>query len=373
MSGRDAGCEPARRLPTGAGLDYTRPGGLTTRRRLATCPTQVVLLVLLFAFAGCTRAPSAGEVTEIRIPTGAGGVGFLPLLVMEKYHLVEEQAEKSGLENLHVQWTNLGGPAVMNDALLSGSVDYIAAGPPAFLTLWDKTRDSSKVMGVAAMSSLPMYLNTSASNLKTADDLTAKDKVAMTAIKVSIPAIMLQMYAEQKYGASQVTRFDKYTVTMTHPDAMTALLAASGAVDAHFTSPPFHQRERKDPRVRTIMTSDEVMGGSTTFTMISTTTAFREHNPKVYAAVLAALEEANRRIVADKRAAADLLAASAGDAGLSAGEIVEVLADPAIKFTTTPENVMKYAGFMHRIGSLQHVPMSWKDLFFPEVYGAPGS
>jgi len=330
-------------------------------------------LFLLLPLAGCTGGRPTGEVTEIRIPTGAGGVGFLPLLVMEKSHLIEEAAKKEGVESLHVQWINLGGPAVMNDALLSGSVDFIAAGPPAFLTLWDKTRDSSKVTGVAAMTSLPMYLNTSGSNLKTPDDLSAKDKIAMTAIKVSIPAIVLQMYAEQKYGPSQFARFDKYTVTMTHPDAVTALLAGSGAIDAHFTSPPFHQRERKDARVRTILTSDSVMGGSTTFTMISTTSAFREHNPKVYAAVLAALDEANRRILADKRAAADLLAASSGDAGLSAEEIVEVLGDPSIKFTTTPENVMKYAGFMHRIGSLQHLPNSWKDLFFPEIHGVPGS
>jgi NitT/TauT family transport system substrate-binding protein len=292
---------------------------------------------------------------------------------MEKDRLIEDQAKKTGVENLRVQWINLGGPAVMNDALLSGSVDFIAAGPPAFLTLWDKTRDSAKVLGVAAMTSLPMYLNTSSSNLNSPDDLTAKDKIAMTGIKVSIPAILLQMYAEQKYGPAQFTRFDKYTVTMTHPDAMTALLAGSGGIDAHFSSPPFHQRERKDARIRTIMNSDSVMGGSTTFTMISTTSAFRERNPKVYAAVLAALEEANRRIIADKRAAADLLAASAGDAGLSPSEITDVLGDPSIKFTSTPENVMKYAEFMHHIGSLQHLPDSWKDLFFPEIHGAPGS
>jgi NitT/TauT family transport system substrate-binding protein len=332
-----------------------------------------VLLLSLLLLPSCTPSHSTAEATEIRIPTGAGGVGFLPLLMMEKYHLIEDQAKSSGLDHLHVQWINLGGPAVMNDALLSGSVDFIAAGPPAFLTLWDKTRDSAKVMGVAAMASLPMYLDTSASNLKTPDDLTSKDKIAMTAIKVSIPAILLQMYAEQKYGPSQVTRFDKFTVTMTHPDAMTVVLAGSGGIDAHFSSPPFHQRERKDPRIRTILTSDAVMGGSATFTMISTTAAFREHNPKVYAAVLAALEEANRRIVADKRAAAALLAASAGDAGLSADEVVNVLGDPDIKFTTTPENVMKYAGFMHRIGSLQHLPESWKDLFFPEIHGVSGS
>ena len=133
------------------------------------------------------------------------------------------------------------------------------------------------------MSSLPMYLNARADHLKKLDDITERDKIAVTAIKVSIPSIIMQMYARDKYGASETTRFDKYTVTMTHPDGVIALMSGSGAISAHFTSPPFHQRERKDPRIRTIMTSDEVMGGSTTFTMLSTTTAFREKNPKVYA------------------------------------------------------------------------------------------
>ena len=57
---------------------------------------------------------------------------------------------------------------------------------------------------------------------------------------------------------------------------------AASQITAHFTSPPFHQRERKDPQVRTIMTTDDVMGGSTTFTMLSTTATFREENPQVY-------------------------------------------------------------------------------------------
>jgi NitT/TauT family transport system substrate-binding protein len=305
------------------------------------------------------------EVSEIRIPTGAGGVGFLPLLVMEKNQLIEKYA------NVKVRWINIGGPAVMNDALLSGSADFITAGPPAFITLWDRTVTSAKIKGVAAMSSMPMYLNTRADHLKKLDDVTDKDKIAVTAIKVSIPSIIMQMYAKQKYG--QPTRFDKFTVTMTHPDAVIALLAGSSAVDAHFTSPPFAQREKKDPRVRTIMLSDDVMGGSTTFTMVSTTTKFRDQNPKVYAAVLQAIDEANRMIAADKKSAAELLLASTNDKGFSVQEIVEVLSDPHIKFTTTPENVMKYADFMNSIGSIKNRPASWKDMFFPEIHGAPGS
>jgi NitT/TauT family transport system substrate-binding protein len=306
---------------------------------------------------------------EVRIPKGAGGVGFLPLLVMEKYHLIEKYADVT------VRWMDLGGPAAMNDALLSSSADFISAGPPAFLTLWDKTHgsaSSANVQGVAAMTSMPMYLDTDSGHLKTLDDITDQDKIAVTSIKVSIPAIVMQMYAQQKYGQAQATRFDRFTVSMAHPDAVIALLSGSAGITAHFSSPPFHQRERKDPRIRTILTSDDVMGGSTTFTMISTTSKFRQENPQIFAAVLKALEEANRMIVADKNMAADLLVTSEGG-GLTREEIVEVLNDPHVKFTTTPENVMKYAEFMNDAGSIKNRPRSWKDLFFPEIHGVPGS
>ena len=303
---------------------------------------------------------------EVRIPKGAGGVGFLPLLVMEKYHLIEKYADVT------VRWMDLGGPAAMNDALLSGSADFISAGPPAFLTLWDKTKGTANVEGVAAMTSLPMYLNTNSPRLKTLDDITDQDKIAVTAVKVSIPAIIMQMYAEQKYGAAQATRFDKFTVSMAHTDAVVALLSGSAGIDAHFSSPPFHQRERKDPRIHTILNSDDVMGGSTTFTMVSTTSKFRQENPKLFEAVLKALEEANRMIVADKQMAADLLVTSEGG-GLTREEIVEVLSDPHVKFTTTPEHIMKYADFMYGAGSLTNHPTSWKELFFPEIQASPGS
>jgi NitT/TauT family transport system substrate-binding protein len=313
-----------------------------------------------------TACGSSANKHEVRIPKGAGGVGFLPLLVMEKYHLIEKYADVT------VRWMELGGPAAMNDALLSSSADFISAGPPAFLTLWDKTHGSANVEGVAAMTSMPMYLNTNSGRLKKLEDITDQDKIAVTSIKVSIPAIIMQMYARQKYGPSQATRFDKFTVSMAHPDAVVALLSGSAGISAHFSSPPFHQRERKDPRIRTILTSDDVMGGSTTFTMISTTSKFRQENPQVFAAVLKALEEANRMIVADKNMAADLLVTSEGG-GLTRDEIVEVLNDPHVKFTTTPENVMKYAEFMNDAGSIKNRPGSWKDLFFPEIHGVPGS
>src|SRR5215468_10958105 len=91
-----------------------------------------VSVSLWFMPTACNRRPAIPEheVTQVRIPRGAGGIGFLPLLVMEKYQLIERQAMDRGITNLRVQWIDLGGPAVMNDSLLSGAVDFIAAGPP---------------------------------------------------------------------------------------------------------------------------------------------------------------------------------------------------------------------------------------------------
>jgi len=223
------------------------------------------------------------------------------------------------------------------------------------------------------MTSLPMYLNTTRASLQKLEDLTDADKIAMTAIKVSIPAIVMQMYAAEKYGLAEATRFDNHTVSMTHPDGVIALLGGSGAISAHFTSPPFHQRERKNPRVHTVMTSDDVMKGSTTFTMLSTTTAFHDKNPQAVAAVLAALEEANQMIRDEKKAAANLMLTSTTESGFSEQELLEVIDDPAVKFTTTPENVMKYAEFMHSTGTLKTRPSSWRDLFFEEIHGVPGN
>jgi NitT/TauT family transport system substrate-binding protein len=322
-----------------------------------------LLAVLALALVAALPLGARAEVTELRIPLGAGGFGFLPLEMMKRHELIEKHAAQAGLK-VSVNWANVGGPAVMNDALLSGSAHFISAGPPAFLTLWDRTKGNLAVKGVAAMSSIPMYLNARAEHLRSIDDLTPNDKIAVTAVKVSIPSIIMQMYAAGKYGKEHAFRFDPNTVSMTHPDAVVALLTGSSNIAAHYASAPFHQRERREPAIRTIMVSDDVMGGSTTFTMISTTAKFASENPKVYAAFVAALKEAQRMIGADKRAAAQVLLDSMGGRGWDLNELVSILEDPSTKYTTIPENVMKYASFMHEIGTLKNKPLSITELFF---------
>lgn len=328
---------------------------------------QASIMALAIALA---PAGAGAEVAELRIPLGAGGFGFLPLNMMQKYNLIEKCAQEAGLK-VTVDWPNIGGPAVMNDALLSGSADFISAGPPAFLTLWDRTRGNAGVKSIAAISSIPMRLNVHVAQLKSLDDITGGQKIGLTAVKVSIPSIIMQMYAEKKYGRDQAFRFDPNTVTMAHPDALIALISGSGAIVGHWASAPFDQRELKDPTIRTIMTSDDVMGGSTTFTLMSTTTRFQTENPKLTAAVLKALKQAQAMIIADKRNAAAVLLESMGGKGWTVDELTEILNDPGTKYTTRPENVLKYGTFMQEIGSLKNKPTSIPDLFFdtPDVAG----
>ena len=327
---------------------------------------------LIYALlAGCAFAAGArAEVSEITITRG-DGVGFLPLNLMEKHKLVEKHAEQAGVK-LTVKWVNISGSGVVNDSLLSGSAHFISGGPPGMLTLWDRAKGKIDVRSIGAISAQPMYLNTKAAHLKTLDDVTEADKIAVTGVKISIPSIIMQMYARKKYGSDQTYRFDPFTVAFKHPDGVAALLSGRAGVTAHYTSPPFHQRERKDPAVRTIMTSNDVMGGSTTFAIMVATEKFQKENPKIVLAVANGLDEAHAMIGRDKRAAAAVLLEKLGQ-GWTLDDVVAVLEDPDIKFTLTPQNVKTYADFMTDVGSIKNRLGSWKDLFFEHVHKLPGS
>jgi NitT/TauT family transport system substrate-binding protein len=53
--------------------------------------------------------------------------------------------------------------------------------------------------------------------------------------------------------------------------------------------------------------------------------------------------------------------------------MLKILDNPQVVFTTTPQHVMKYVRFMHKVGTIKVNPKSWKDLFFPNADKLPGS
>src|SRR6202008_2757541 len=114
-----------------------------------------------------------------------------------------------------------------------------------------------------------------------------------------------QLAAEQAFGEGQHAKLDSLTVSMSHPDAQTALLSGQSEITAHFGSPPFQYQQLKRPGIHTVLNSDDVLGGSTTFNLVWTTAKFRNDNPKLYDAFVRALEEAIASINKDRKGAAE--------------------------------------------------------------------
>ena len=310
------------------------------------------------------------ELAEIKVAKQYG-IGYLPLMLMEDGKLIEKYAKASGLD-VTVTWATFAGGNVMNDALLSNSMQFASGGVGPMLTLWSRTRGNLDVRAVAALNSMPLLLVTRNPNVKTIKDFTEKDRIALPAVKISVQALALQMAAEQAFGPGQQNRLDPLTVTMSHPDAMQALLTGQTEVNSHFGSPPFQYQELAKPGMRMVLNNYDVMGGAVTFNVVWTTDKFRTENPKLYDAFVKALDEAQATINRDKRAAAEAYLRISKDKD-TLDNVARMMNDPQIVYTTTPQNVMKYADFMARTGAIKVKPDSWKDLFFPNVHGVPGS
>ncbi len=340
-------------------------------RTTLACRLPAWLIAVCAAALVALPSPAQAEVTEIKVAEQYG-IGYLPLMLMEEQKLIEKHAKANGVPDLKVGWAKFAGGNVMNDALLSNSLQFASGGVAPFVTLWGRTRGNLDVKAVAAIDSMPLYLNTRNPNVKALKDFTDKDRIALPAVKVSIQAMTLQMAAEKTFGDGQQGKLDPLTVTLSHPDAQTALLSGQSEITAHFGSPPFQYQQLKNPAIHTVLNSYDVLGGPSTFNVVWTTSKFRTENPRIYDAFVKALDEAIAQINADRKAAAEAYLRISKDKD-SVQEIQSMLNDPAIVFTTTPQNVMKYVDFMLKTGSIKVKPDSWKDLFFPNVHALPGS
>lgn len=321
-------------------------------------------------FAGLITGARA-ELDELTIARQYG-VSYLPLMVMQEHKLVEKKAAEAGIDDLEVKWVKFAGGNVMNDALLSGSLQFASGGVGPLVKIWAKTKGNLNVRGVSALNAMPLYLNTRNPDVKSVKDFTEKDKIALPAVKVSIQAVTLQMAAAQAFGKENYDKLDKYTVSMSHPDGMTALLSGASEVNSHFTSPPFQYKELQDPNVRTVLSSFDVLGGPATFNVVWTTERFRKENPKLYKAFTDALAESIQWIEANQREAAELYLKAANSSD-PVEFIYGIVTDPKVEYTMQPKNTTKYSDFLHDVGAIDKKPDSWKDMFFDNVHNLSGS
>ncbi len=328
------------------------------------------LIAAAFAAALAWLAPAAhAEVGEIKVAQQYG-ISYLPLMLMEEGKLIEKHAKAAGVD-LKVDWVKFAGGNVMNDAIISGDLAFASGGVAPLVTIWAKTRGNLDVKAVSAINSMPLYLNSRNPAVRTIRDFTDKDRIALPGVKSSIQAVTLQMAAEKEFGAGNFAKLDSLTVTRSHPDGQAALLGNT-EINAHFSSPPFQYQQLRRSDIHTVLNSYDVLGGATTFNLVWTTSKFQKENPKVYAAFVKALEEAEAAIAADRKKAAEAYLRISKDKD-SLEDIVAMLNDPKIVYTMTPQNVMAYVNFMAKVGTIKVKPDSWKDLFFPNAHSLAGS
>ena len=102
-------------------------------------------------------------------------IGYLQLNVMEHQKLIEKHAKLLGIPEVKVSWLKFNGPAAVNDALLSGTLDIASGGVPGLLVLWAKTKGTpQEVRGISALSSQPFLLNSRDPDVKTIKDFKAE-------------------------------------------------------------------------------------------------------------------------------------------------------------------------------------------------------
>ena len=323
----------------------------------------------LVVLAGSLVLPAQAETNDVRI-TKQPGVLYLPMILMEVGKLVEKHAAAAGMPDVKANWITFNSGGAATDALLAGNVDFVTSGASNMLLLWDRTK--GQVKGVAACGGMPMYLVTRNPNIKSLKDFTEKDRIAVPTIKVSSQATILQMAAEQQFGMGQAGKLDSITIQLGHPDATVAVLSPNNEVNSHFSLPPYQNIALKDPAVHKVLSSLDVFGGPVNNAIVFSTAKFHDANPKIIAAVMAALGEAMQMIKTDPKKAVDIYLSQVKEK-VSAEELVEMLKEPGVVFDVAPVGMQKFATFMANAGTIKTAPKSWKDFFFAEAQALNGS
>jgi NitT/TauT family transport system substrate-binding protein len=326
-------------------------------------------LWLLLALAS---APARAETDTVRIAMPYG-LGYLPAYVVFDRQLIQQHAAAAGLGDIKVTLRNMASGPVTSDMILAGDADIGMGGwGPAFI-MWDKTRGENKVRGIMPLSSSPIVMLSIDPRIKTLRDFREGDKIGISAIKVTDQAVTLQMAAAKEWGWDQRFRLDPLTVSISNPDGMAALLSGQTELKNHYTIPPFSVLEEESGKVHQVMTSDDYMTPGSSGSVMYASARFHDPNPKLYAAVAAAFEEAIGFIGQDPEAAAKIYV-NHEPQKRPLEWIENIIKDPKqLSYSSTPRGIKEHADFMYKLGTLKNDPASWKELFWENVWDHDGS
>lgn len=339
------------------------------RRALATL---FVALVLAAPCAAQTRAKSERAQKPGEIAIGVGhGIGFLPLFLAQDLGLLDKHSKASGVSGKLVV-RRFHSAAPMQQALSKGEIAAGAYGVPGFLLARDAVRNTpQELLAVSGITTLPLVLVTARPDIKALTDIKPNDKVAvpmLTAPQVTY----LRMQTNQWFTFGAWNRLRQQLVAMPHQDSLEALTAGK-EIAAYFSSPPFTQIALRDPKVRAIMSSSDIMGGKASFLVLASQKGTLASHPKLPEALAKAIDEASGIIRSDPRRAATVWLKWEPSHTLDARMVEAILRDLKDDFGSGVFGVEATASYLRKDNRLKDAFWSWKDVVAPVIAAGQGS
>ncbi len=293
---------------------------------------KLSFLCLLFMICGSCRNEETLTVAY------QYGLAYAPVQIMKEKGFLEES-----LPELGIDWVQLANTAAIREAALAGDVDAGFLGIPPFLIARDKGMPWKLL---CALSRAPVGLVAPAGRWSSPEELPEGTRIALPQ-PGSIQHILLGMALEG--AGEEADKLDGSLISLKHPDGMNALL--SGAVDAHFTSPPYIFQESDEPGFEILFTGEDAVGGSYTFIAAMVSEDLAEKTGSVRA-LREALDRAVRFMAEEPDEALDLLAASYS---LDADLLADYLSRPGLVYETEIRGLETFIDFMRRRGMLTHI------------------
>lgn len=233
---------------------------------------MALVLLLALALCGCGRQepPSIGIAEQY-------GIAYAPLTIMKEKGFLEQE-----LPDVAIRWQQFGGPTAIRESMLNGDVDFGFMGVAPVLIGIDNGMEWKYAAGI---SSNEVAIVTSRPEIKTLADFTEEDRIAILSPGCT-QHILLCMLAGQQLGDPMA--LDGQLVSMSHPDALQALLSGT-EITAHVATPPYLQQE-VEAGMSVMATGEEIMGRPFTFISCVAMTQFYEEHRELYDGFIRALE-----------------------------------------------------------------------------------
>ena len=328
-----------------------------------------VSLTVSWPVSAQTRSKSErGSIRAAEIKIGIGhGIGFLPLYLAQDMKLLEKHAKAAGVTS-HVSIERYNTAAPLQQAMAKGEVAAGAYGLSTFLL----ARDTPKEMvAVSGLTTLPLVLLTARPNIKSLSDLKSNDRIAVPMLTAPQTGYLRMQAEKSAFGAWN--RLRQQIVVMQHHDALDAMTSAKDNVAAYFSSPPFTQVALKEPKVRALLSSDDIMGSKTSFLVIAASRETMKAQPKLAEILSKSIDEASAIIRNDPRRAAVIWLKYEPSSTLDARAVEAVLRELKDDFGSGIYGIEATASFMNSNGRLKNAPASWKDVVAPALASGSGS